>query len=131
MTGRSKICLSLTRVGPSRVQTFNSCTSRPDVYQCLIVQKPAGNMSTDMSIKMPSTAMTQVACESKVCSVVRSSLHPAPGCGSQTDVQSCIMPGLQEFSDGIKCRHCRSIYCFSWEIQQHGQNVTLFLPLLK
>ena len=27
------------------VQPFNSCTSRPDVCQCLVVQKPVDNMS--------------------------------------------------------------------------------------
>ena len=45
--------------------TFNSCTSRPDICQCLVVQ-----------IKKPSTLMTRVSCKSKICSVVRSSIHP-------------------------------------------------------
>ena len=27
------------------VQTFNSCTSRPDICQCLVVQTPMDNMS--------------------------------------------------------------------------------------
>ena len=39
------------------VQTFNSCTSRPDVCQCLVVQSPIDNMSNNR----PSTSMTHVA----------------------------------------------------------------------
>ena len=38
--------------------------------------------------------MTHEACESKLRSVVRSSMHPYPGKGWQSGVRSCIMPGL-------------------------------------
>ena len=54
------------------VQTFNSCTSRPEVCQCLVVQIPIENMSKHKS----STPMTHVACESELRSVVRSFIHP-------------------------------------------------------
>ena len=40
----------------STVQAFNSCTSHPDVCQCMVVQKPMDMMS---KIK-PSTSMTHV-----------------------------------------------------------------------
>ena len=33
------------RIGTTTVQTFNSCTSRLDFCQCLVVQKPVDNMS--------------------------------------------------------------------------------------
>ena len=80
------------------VQTFNSCTSRPDVCQCQPVQKTINNMSENK----PGTPVTNVAYESKLRSVVRSSMHPW-----QTGVRSCITPGLPRlFSAGIKCRHC-------------------------
>ena len=76
----------------STVQTFNSCTSQPDVCQYLVVQSPMDNMSKNK----PSTSMTHVACKSKLRSVVRSG-HPcihAQETGCQLGVQSCIMPGL-------------------------------------
>ena len=38
------------------VQTFNSCTSRPDVAQCLVVQTPTDN----------ARIITHLACESKL-----------------------------------------------------------------
>ena len=47
------------------VQTSNSCTSRPDVDQCLVAQTPMYNMSKNK----PSTSITHVACE--LGSVVR------------------------------------------------------------
>ena len=54
------------------VQTFTSCTSQPEVCQCLVVQIPIENMSKHKS----STPMTHVACESELRSVVRSFIHP-------------------------------------------------------
>ena len=57
------------------VQLFNSCTSRLDFCQCLVVQIPMDNMSTNM----PSTSMTHVATESKLRSVVCPSMHPCQG----------------------------------------------------
>ena len=50
----------------------------------------------------PSTPMTHVACESKLRSVARSSMHPDP--------RNCVATGLavvyHTFSAGIKRRHC-------------------------
>ena len=54
------------------VHTFNSCTGRLDICQCLVVQTIMGNMS---KIK-PNKALAHVACESNIHSVVRSSIHP-------------------------------------------------------
>ena len=43
---------------PFTVQTFNSCTSRRDVCQCLVAQTPMDNMSKNE----PITSMTHVDC---------------------------------------------------------------------
>ena len=56
------------------VQTFNSCTSRLDISQCIVVQTPLNNVSKNK----PDTSMTHVAYESKVHLIVRSSMHPWP-----------------------------------------------------
>ena len=55
---------------------FNSCTNRPDVSQCLIVQTFMDRLSND---KLSSLIMTQVTGESKPRSVVNSSMHPHLG----------------------------------------------------
>ena len=48
------------------VQAFNSCTSRPDVRQYLVVQTPMDNINKNK----PSTSMTHGAWESNVCMYV-------------------------------------------------------------
>ena len=57
------------------VQTFNSCTNRPDVCQSLVLQTPMDNMSKDK----PSISVFHIAWKSKLRLVVRSSMHPCPG----------------------------------------------------
>ena len=55
----------------------------------------------------PSTATTQVACESKLRSVVRSSMHPCPE--NLVAIGRAVVNYAQDahaFSAGIKCRHC-------------------------
>ena len=59
----------------STVQTFNYCTSRPDVCQCLVVKKAM--LSCQENNRHPSK--THVACESKLRSVIRSATHPSQG----------------------------------------------------
>ena len=54
------------------VQIFNSCTSRPDVCHCLVVQTSMNNMSR----KKPNTSMKHAACEPKLGSVVTSYIRP-------------------------------------------------------
>ena len=66
--------------GTLTVQTFNSCTSRLDVCQCLVVQTPMNNVS-------------HVVCESKIRLVLRSSCIYAKDTGGQSGVWSCVMPG--------------------------------------
>ena len=56
----------------STVQAFNSYSSRLDICQCLVVQTPMDNMSKNMS----SSFLSHVACEYKLWSIVRSSMHP-------------------------------------------------------
>ena len=80
-----------------KIKTFNSCMSRSDVCQCLVVQTPLDNMSKNK----PSISMSQIASESESRSVVRSSMHLWLG----KLVQSCFVPGLpshlvQELNDG-------------------------------
>ena len=89
--------------GLRTVQTFNSCTSWPDVCHCLVVQTP----KDDMSKNKPSTSMDHLACESKLRSVVRSSMHPCPGIW--VEIGRAVVyyaRAARAFSAGIKCRHC-------------------------
>ena len=83
------------------VQTFNSCTSRPDVCQSLFSLKtPMDNMSKDK----PSTSMTQVACDEKLRSVLRSSMHPCPG--NRVPIGRAVVyyaRAAQTFSAKFKC----------------------------
>ena len=51
--------------------------------------------------------MTHEACESKLRSVVRSSMHPYPG--SWVAIERAVVYygwAARAFSAGIKCRHC-------------------------
>ena len=83
------------------VHTFNSCTSRPDVCQCLVVQTPM-----DIVYKRISQAH-QWLVSKKLRSVVRSSIHPCPGnwvaVGRAVEY---ISRAALAFSAGIKCQHC-------------------------
>ena len=81
-SNKSNLCIDWHReCSPSIVstgQTFNSCTSRPDICQCLVVQTPMDNMSK----YKPSIPMTHIACKAKLLSVVRFRdlwSHPWPG----------------------------------------------------
>ena len=85
------------------VQTFNSCTSRPDICQCLVVQTPIDIMSN----KKSNTLITHIACESKLRSVVRSYMHPCPG--NWVAIGCAVVYSARAahaFSAGIKCWHC-------------------------
>ena len=85
------------------VQTFNSCTSRPDVYQCLVVRTLVDNNSKNEG----STSMTHIAFETKLCSVVKSHMHPCPGnCVATGHAVVNYAQAARSFSAGIKCRHC-------------------------
>ena len=93
------------------VQTFTSFTSRPDVYQCLVVQTVKNRMY--MSKDKSCTSLTYVACKSRLRFLVRSCTC---GCilaqegGWQSDVRPCIMPGLpMHLVQKIKCRHCKFV----------------------
>ena len=57
------------------VQAFYSCTSRPDVSQCLLVQ----HQRITWHWNKPGKSLTQVACESMLRSVVRSCIQPCLG----------------------------------------------------
>ena len=61
------------------VQTFNSCTSRPDVCQRLHEQTPTGNMSIEMSIKTQKHSNDPSSLRIKVMFICRSLMHPSPG----------------------------------------------------
>ena len=77
----------------STVQTFNSCTSRPDVCQCLVVQIPMDKMSKNK----PSTLKTHNSFWIKSENYVQLRGHPcihAKETGLQSGVRSCIKPRL-------------------------------------
>ena len=53
--------------------------------------------------------MTQEACESKLRSVLRSSMHPYPG--NWVAIGHAVVYyawAAREISAGIKCRHCKA-----------------------
>ena len=76
---------------PSTVQTFNSCTSRPDVYQFLIVQTPMGNIYRNT----PSTSVTlTLLFHQRYVQFWGNPCIHAYKTGCQLGIRSCIMPGL-------------------------------------
>ena len=70
-----------------RVHTFNSCTSRPDVYQCLVLQTPIGNMFRNMPSKHP--------CPRNSVAIGRAVVYYARA--------------AHAFTTGIKCWHCMCV----------------------
>ena len=98
LAGHAKTTLLLSTVKP-----FDSCTSRPDVCQCLVVHTPMHNMSNEK----PSISMTHVACKSKFSSVVRPYMHPCPG--NWVAIGRAVVYyywAAHTLSAGIKCPHC-------------------------
>ena len=79
---------ALTPVFTYTVQTFNSCTSRPDVWQCLVVHTRLGNMSKNK----PSTRSLRI----KV--TFSFEVIHAQETGWQSGVRSYNMPGLPTHS---------------------------------
>ena len=72
------------------VQTINSCTSQPDVCQCLVAQTSKDNKSKNKFINdlhVPSMLIK----DTFSCGVIH-----AQETGWQSGVWSCIMPGLTE-----------------------------------
>ena len=87
------------------VQAFTSCTSRPDVCKCMVVQK----LMDMMSIIKPSTSMAHVVSVSKLrWDVMRLSMHPCPG-NWMTIGRTVVFyaRATHAFSAGIRCLHCR------------------------
>ena len=66
----------------------------------------------------PSTSMTHITCESKLCSVMMSSMHPYSGklCGDRA-CSNILRLDCPAFSAGIKCLHCII------DIEEWGQRV--------
>ena len=86
----------------STVQTVNFFYSRPDVLW-VICQK-----------NKPNTWMTHIACESKLLSLVRSSMHSWQG--SWVAIGHAVVYSTwaaHAFSAGIKCLHCTSYDIFT------------------
>ena len=100
---RTQSCTSLCIQLSGTVQTFNYCTGRQDVCQCLVAKTSTDNISKNK----PSISMTHVAWESILCSVVRSSMQPCPGWQFGRAVVLYAMVA-QALSAGIKCWHCIS-----------------------
>ena len=73
------------------VQTFNSCTSRPDVSHFLVTRTPTNN---------------------KLRSGVMSAMYPYPG--RWVAIGRAVVyyaSAAHEFSSGIKCQYCMYIIC--------------------
>ena len=84
------------------VQSFNSCTSRPDASDWLY--KHPGTTSQR---NKPSTSKSHVACKSKLLSVVSSSMHPCPG--NRVATRRAVVYYVRTahaFSAEIECQHC-------------------------
>ena len=94
------VCAHLSETG---LQCRHSIPA-PDFLQYQVVQNPMDSMSK-------STSMTNVACESKLRSVVRSSVHPCPG--KWVAIRREVVYYVNAFSAGIKCRHCRSLWPYN------------------
>ena len=62
---------AISRLHYGTVQTFNSCTSRPGVCQCLVVQTPLDNMTKAKHIVDPRKLANQLATFS--CEVIHAS----------------------------------------------------------
>ena len=89
------------------VQTCNSCTSRLNVCQCLVLQAHIGNMSKNR----PSASMTHAVCELTPRPFVRSSMHPCPG--NVVATGRVVVCYAQAVSAGIKCRHCTYVRVYN------------------
>ena len=59
-----------------------------------LYKHPWINITMKKIINKPITLMTHIVCESKLHSVVRSSMHPCQETEWQSGVWLCIMPGL-------------------------------------
>ena len=123
--------LSPREVWLDTIQTINSCNSRPDICQCLIVQAPIDNMSKNK----PSTLMTQVACESRLCSVVRSEITHSQE--TRFKIKGAVVYfalAAHTFSVGIKCQYCRypatrSHWILTWHHEGLVSSVNFPMPL--
>ena len=91
----------------NKIQTFSSCTSRPEVCQYLVVQTSMDNISKK---KKDSTSMAHEACDSKLRSVLRSPMHPRPGKLVSTGRAMVYYARSAAFSAEIKCLHCMATY---------------------
>ena len=73
------------------VETFNSFTSRPNVCQCLVVQKPVDNMSKRYAKYINDPRSLRIKATFS-CEVIRG-IHTQKN-GLQSGVRLCIMTGL-------------------------------------
>ena len=100
---------------PSTVQTFNSCTSWPDVYRCMVIQTPM-----ETSKNKPSTSSIHVAFESKLRSMVRSSMPK-----KDVAFERRVVYYAHAFCAGIKCQCCSSYLdiavdiIIDWRLENH------------
>ena len=81
------------------VYTFNSCTSYPDVCQCLVVQTLMDNVSKISQAQSSLRTKTTFSCD-----VV---MYPCPGNWAEIGREVVYYARAdQVFSAGIKCWHC-------------------------
>ena len=107
-------------IGKGTVQTFNSCTRRSDVCQCLVVQTPTDNIICQEN--MPSTSMAHEACESKVCPVVRSGT-----CSRIHDQKAWWQPGVRQGlsrnASSVSFGHAEHCFLTVWTPKSLCQNL--------
>ena len=85
------------------VQTFDSCRVDQTSASAWLYKPPWITCQKNK----PSTPMTHVACESKLRSVVKSSMHPCPG--NWVAIGRAVVyhgRAAHTFSTGTKYRHC-------------------------
>ena len=95
-------CLSFLQEGT--VQTFNFCTSRPDVRQCLVVKHTWLTCQKNKPNHINDPRSLQI----EVRSAVSSSMHPWPE--NWMAIGRAVVYSARAthvFIAGIKCRHCR------------------------
>ena len=87
------------------VQTFNSCTSRPYICQCLVVQTPMDDMSKTEANHINDSRSLQIKATFS-CGVWDVWLHPCLGNSVQIGRPVVYYArAAHAFSEGIKCRH--------------------------
>ena len=100
------------------VQPLNFCTSRSNVCKRLVVKK----VMLRCQENNPNTSMTYVVCESKLHSVVRSSIQLCQGNWvASGHIVVYYAWAAHAFSAGVKCQHCTHPFSLKGKIEQPSE----------